>query len=121
MIIIIGSILVFTSLSFVKGRFDFKLFNTSLINDIVKVDDSKVSETSYFNDLDSINLETEQNLDQDKVNQPKNINSSNDDSINSDQKKITNKKDKDESIINDIVSNKDIENVKNIKPKSNFI
>ena len=36
-IVILCSILVFTSLSFAKGRFDFNLFNNSAIIDIVKL------------------------------------------------------------------------------------
>ena len=36
LIIILGSIIVFTSVSFAKGRFDYNLFNNSENNDIVK-------------------------------------------------------------------------------------
>ena len=41
LIIILGSILVFTSVSFAKGRFDFNLFNNSLIIDSIKYQQNK--------------------------------------------------------------------------------
>ena len=41
LIIILGSILVFTSVSFAKSRFDFNLFNNSGIVDILNVDKNK--------------------------------------------------------------------------------
>ena len=53
LIIILGSILVFISVSFVKGRFDFNLFNNSDINDIVKVDQNKAPDISILKDIDS--------------------------------------------------------------------
>ena len=61
-IIIISSILVFTSLSFAKGRFNFNLFNTYFVNDIVKVEDNNFLKRNQLKDLDSINSENENNL-----------------------------------------------------------
>ncbi len=62
LIIILGSILVFTSLSFAKGRFNFSLFNNSEINDIIKVDKNKASDISSVNDADSINSKIQKSI-----------------------------------------------------------
>ena len=121
LILIIGSILVFTSLSFAKGRFDFDLFNTSVINDIVKIEDYKVLKTSHLDGLDSINKEIEQSLEENEIYKRSNINSLDDNQINLDHEIITNKIDKQEIAIKDIERNKDIDNPKDQKSKSNFI
>ena len=62
LIIILGSLLVFTSVSFAKGRFDFKLFYNSEINDIVKVDQNKALDVINLKDTDSTNSTIQKNL-----------------------------------------------------------
>lgn len=121
LIIILSSLLVFTSISFVEGRFNFSLLNTSLVNNIVKTEDNKVLETSHLKVLDSIKTENEQSLDKNELDKTNRTNSLDYNRINSDQKTITNKIDKQDSIIQDAESNQDIKNLENKKSKSNFI
>ena len=104
-ILLIGSILVFTSLSLVKSRFDFNLFNKSEINDIAIVDENKGLSTHELDDLDLANAEDERNLNSIELDKPNEVNLSDDNEID----------------IKDIQSNKDIKNLKNNISKSNFI
>ena len=114
-IIIISSILVFTSLSFVKGRFNLKIFDTSLIQNIVKVEDNKVLEINQLKDLESINSENQKNLEIDEIDKTNNITSLDGTQINAEQDTITTEIGKHESLI------KDNQNSDNKKSKSNFI
>ena len=118
LIIIISSILVFTSLSLAKGRFNFNLFNTSLIQDIVKVEDSNILKTNPLNDLDSINPEKQLNL---EINELDKITLLDENKTHSDQEKITTEIDKQDSLIKEKENNIDIKILENKKPKSNFI
>ena len=118
-IIIISSILVFTSLSFAKGRFNFNLFNNSSINDIVKVEDNMVKKYSHSNA--SISKISEKNLEINELDKINNITSLDDNQINSDQETITTEIDKQESLIKDKVNNIDNQILENKKSKSNFI
>ena len=120
-IIIISSILVFTSLSLAKGKFNFNLINTSLINGIVKVEDNKILTTNDLNDLDSIDSENQYNLQINELAENNNINSLDDNQIDSDNETITIEIDKQNSLIIDKEINKDIKNLENKKSKSNFI
>ncbi len=124
-ILIISSILVFTSLSFSKGRFNFNLFNRYSFKDIVVFEDNKVVQTNTLNDLNSIDLENEQNLETNELDEKTNINSLDENQIKTDQQTITNEIDKQESVIKDNKMNIDIENLENkkskSKSKSNFI
>ena len=115
LIIIIGSILVFSSLSFVKGRFNLKLFNTNLVSDIVHVEKKNLSKISQSNDLESMNSKIEQSNDKTEINESKNIKSSNDNLVNSNQEILTNKIDKKERTKKDSASNKDMKVLKNKK------
>ncbi len=118
LILIIGSIIVFTSLSFARGRFDFNLFDKSVPNEIVKADADKDQETSYREDQDSINSTIQKNIDLSQLDSSSIINSFDDNQNNSDQKiKI----DKKEILQKDIESQKDIKILQNKKTKSNFI
>ena len=74
LIIIISSMLVFTSLSLSKGRFGFDSFNTSLISNIVKVEDNKVAEDSTVIALDSVTSENEESLAINQLDKINNIN-----------------------------------------------
>ena len=118
LILIIGSILVFTSLSFVKGRFDFNLFSNYLINDLVKTEDNNVLERSTPKPFYSLNSNIENKLDINDLNQ---LNSLDDNHFNSDQEEITNEIDSEEVGEKEIESNSDVEIVKSKQSKSNFI
>ena len=121
LIIIVGSIIVFTSVSFAKGRFELNLFSNSAIIDIVEVEENKVLDISRSKDIDSTNLTIQQKLDTQNLDKPNEINSLDDDLMKSDKKIINKKIDKQESSIIESQSNKDIKVLKNKKPKSNFI
>ncbi len=120
-ILIASSLLVFTSLSFVKGRFDFDFFNASLVKEIVKVEDNTVLETTDLNDLDSRIAENQNNIDINELGKSNEINSLDNHQINLDQKTIANQINKEENRIKETKSNKDIKNLENKKSKSNFI
>ena len=119
--IIISCLLVFTSLSFVKGRFNFNLFNTSKISDIVKVEDNNFEEETQLNDLDSINFEKEQNIEVYELNKTNNINLLDDNQAKLEEDQTTNEINELDSIIKDNENKIDIENLENKKSKSNFI
>jgi len=121
LILFISSILVFTSLSFSKGRFDLNLFNTSMINNKVEVKENIVLKTSELKDSDSLNSKIEQNFNTDDEDKKNRINSVDDNQSNLDQKVITNKIDKQQVRTKDIEAHKDIKDLKNKKSKSNFI
>ena len=117
-IIILGSILVFSSLSFVKGRFDLNLFNNSTIVDIVKIEENKSLNISQSNDMDSTNLNNNNNTESKNLEE---INSLDDDLINEDEKIINQKIDEQDSLIKESQTNKNIKISQNKKTKSNFI
>ena len=119
-VFILGSLLVFTSVSFAKGRFDLNLFSNSSIIDILEVDENQVLNTSSLKEVNSKNLTIQQNIERKDLDKSNIINSSDDDLKKADQK-INNKIDKQETSIKQIESNKDIKILKNKKPKSNFI
>ena len=120
-IIILGSILVFTSLSFVKGKFDFNLFNTSSINDILNVEDGKILNINNLNDLDSLNYEFKEENDNYDLDETNNVNSADDNKLNLEQEIIIDKLDDQGIKMNDIPTKEDIEVLKSNKSKSNFI
>ena len=115
-IIILCSVLVFTSVSFAKGRFDFNLFNKSAILDIVEVEKNNSLETSELEDTDPTNSSIQQNIDLkdlDKSNQIK--------SLDEDLMKVDKKIDRQNSSAIESQSKKDFKILQNNKPKSNFI
>ena len=118
-IIIISSILVFTSLSFAKGRFNFNLFNTSSINDMVRVEDNMVLKSSQKNASES--KISEKNLEINELDKTKNKTSLDDNQIISDPKTIIPETGKKEVLIKNKENNIDIKNLENKKSKSNFI
>ena len=120
-VIIISSILVFTSLSFAKGRFNYNFFNTYFIHDIVKVEDNNVLKTNHLNDLDSINSENEQNLEINELDKMNKITELDDNEVILDQETKTIQLDKEKSLIKDEGNNIDIKILENKKSKSNFI
>ena len=120
LILIICSILVFTTLSFAKGRFNINLFNTSLVKDIKIVEDDKVLNKSLLDISDNISSEKDQNSDFNELDKLNNLNSLADDEIISDQIIINNEVDKQDRESMIIESNKDIKIMKNKKSKSNF-
>ena len=120
-IIIISSLLVFTSLSFVKGRFNFNLLDIYSIQNIVKTEDNNVLETTQLKDLDSVNFENEKNIEIDELDQTNNISALDGIQINSENDTITTEIDKQENLIKDKKNNIDNKNSENKKSKSNFI
>jgi len=121
LIITLGSILVFTSVSFAKGRFDFNLFNNSEINEIIKADQNKAPDKSILKDIDSMNSTIQKNIEIKDLDKLTKI-SSFDDDLKKDDEKIINKKiDKQDNSIKESERNKDIKILQNKKPKSNFI
>ncbi len=116
-IIILGSILVFTSVSFVKGRFDLNLFNDFRINDVVNVDKNKALNISISKDMDSKNTTINKNIETKVLDKSNIINSLQDDLKKADEKII----DKQDTSIKESEINKDIKILHNKKPKSNFI
>ena len=121
LIIIVGSLLVFTSVYFTKSRFHSNLFNNSAIIDIAKSDGIKAPNTSGIKDIDATNPTTLKNLDTKDLDETTKTNSLNDDLMKADPKIINQKTDKEESLIKEIQSNKDIQILQNKKQKSNFI
>ena len=120
-ILIISSILVFTSLSFAKGRFNLNYLNISSNNDIIKVEDSKVLRTSQLKDLDYLKSGNEKSLAINEIDNTNKINQLDDNQINSDQEIITNEIDKQMPIIKENENKIDFKNLDNKKSKSNFI
>ena len=121
MIIILGSILVFISVSFAKGRFDFNLFNNSDINDIVKVDQNKAPDITILKDIDSMNSTIQKNIETKDLAKSTKISSLDDNLKKADEKTINKKIDKQDNAIKESEGNKDIKSLQNKKPKSNFI
>ena len=121
LIIILGSILVFTSVSFAKGRFDFNLFNNSEINDIVNVYQNKALDIPRLKDTDSTNSTNQKNLETKDSDKSTKISSLDDNLKNADEKTINKKIDKQDTAIKESEGNKDIKILQNKKPKSNFI
>ena len=120
LIIILGSILVFTSVSFAKGRFDLNLFNNSEIIDIIKVDQNKAPDISILTDIDSSNSTIQKNIEIKVLDKSTKISSLDDDLKKADEKIISKKFDKQDSSIKESERNKDIKILQNNKPKSNF-
>ena len=120
-IVFISSILVLSSLSLVKGRLNFDLFNTYLINDIVKVEENSVLKVNQLKDLDSINSDKENNIEINELDSINNLNSLDDNQINSDLEIKTTENNKQESLIKEKENNIDIKILENKKSKSNFI
>ena len=81
----------------------------------------KLLNTSQGNHLDSKNSTIEKNIDANNLDKSNKLNSIDDMSINSDQKIITNEINTKDTGEKEIESNKDFENSKNNKSKSNFI
>ena len=121
LIIILGSILVFISVSFAKGRFDFELFNKSEINDILKVDQDKALDITISKDIDSKTSIIQKNLDTKDIEKSTKISLLDDDLKKADDKTINKKIDKQDNAIKESEGNKDIKSLQNKKPKSNFI
>ena len=120
-IIILGTVLVFTSVSFAKGRFYFDLFSNSSIVDVVEVEENNSLDIVVLEDIDSTNSTNPKNLETIKLDKSNKI-SSLDDDLNEEDEKIINKKiEKEDTLIKESESNKDIKILQNKKPKSNFI
>ncbi len=120
-IIILGSLLVFTSVSFAKGRLDFNLFNNFGINEIVNVDGKKALNIISIKNMDSKNSKNQKNLETKNLGKVNKINSLDDDLKKEDEKIINKNIDKKDNLIIESEGNKDIKILQSKKPKSNFI
>ena len=120
-VIILGSILVFTSSSFVKGRFNFNFFNGFESKDIVSVQENKDLSISQSADLDPTGYSSQQNMDIKDLDKVDEIDSLFDGLNNENQDLINEKLDKQNGSIEDIDINKNVRILQNKKQKSNFI
>ena len=120
-IIILGTVLVFTSVSFSKGRFDFDLSSHSSVIEIVEVEENNSLDIGLLEDIGSTNSTIQKNLetkDLDKLNKISSL----DNNSNEEDEKIINKHiDKEDNSIIESKSNKDVKILQNKKQKSNFI
>ena len=121
LIIILGAILVFTSVSFAKGRFDLNLFSNSAIIDILEVEENNPINNIDLKDLDSTNSKMQQNLEINDLDKSNKSNLPDDDLPKVDEKIVNKQIGKEDSSKKQIESNEDIKNLQNKKPKSNFI
>ena len=124
LILIISSILVFTSLSFARGKFNLNIINTSLIGDNLKIEDNDNSipfyvETDTLDELDYANSEDDKGIDTNQLDKDNNIKSLDYNQNNLEDEIIANRTDKEDIEVKDDQSNKDIKNLRN--NKSNFI
>ena len=121
LIIMLGSILVFTSVSLVNSRFDFNLLNNIERKNILKVDENNILQLKDEGNLDSKNLTINDNSEITDIDKSHKISSLEDDLKKADEEIINNKIDEEESLINEGESKKDFKVLKNKKQKSNFI
>ena len=61
---ILGSILVFTSVSIEKGKFDLNLLNNSINRNVAEFDNNNLLESSNINGLNSVDSITEKKANQ---------------------------------------------------------
>ena len=120
-IIIVCSILVFTSISFAKGRFDFNFFNKYATIDVVREQEEKAIKKTPINALDSNDSNAKERPYTKDLGKPNKIDSLDDALIKSNKKVINKKIEKQETLIKEIESNKEIKILQNKKAKSNFI
>ena len=120
-IIILGSILVFTSLSFAKGIFNLNLFNTFRINDIVIVDENKDLNTTILESMDSTNSLIQENIEIKDLDNSNKISPEDNELKKEDETTINKKVENQVTLIKESESNKDTKILQNKKPKSNFI
>ena len=114
LIVILGSILVFISLNFAKGRFDFNLFNEVVIQDNLTVDQNIIK----LNNIDSIDEKLQKDIDSKDLDA---MNSFDNDLINEDQIIKNDEIGKKEIFIKESERKIDIQNLQKKKQKSNFI
>ena len=120
LIIILCSILVFTSISFAKGRFDLDFFKNSSTIDFVKFEENKVPNSYSLMDKDSTKSNITESVDTKDFDKSKSMNSSDDNLIQVDKKIINEKTDNQKDLIKENKSKKDIKILQTKKPKSNF-
>ncbi len=116
-ILIVCSILVFSSVSISEGRFDFDFLNNSSILDTVINEKDQSLDLSQSKDIDSTKSITKENVDKKDIDKTKKIDLLDNNLMKSDQNLIQ----KNESLIKNFESNKDTKILQNKKSKSNFI
>ena len=124
LVIILSSLLIFTSLSFARGKFNLNILNTSLINFEVnnkynKDLDNIILETGPLNNVDDVFTENEQSPYIDELDHENNIDSLNENQNNTDQEIKLNEIYEQNINMKDDQNGKDITNVRN--NKSNFM
>jgi len=121
LIFIIGSLLVFISISLVNGRFDFDIFNNSLSNETLKVEVDKYSNTSDSSDSDDIKVEIQTDNNNASIDKSNIKQLSNELTVNDEQKLLNTKVDKQENKNQNIESSKYPRILPKKKSKSNFL
>tara|TARA_Y100001968_G_scaffold316_1_gene242 strand:+ start:373 stop:909 length:537 start_codon:yes stop_codon:yes gene_type:complete len=117
-LIILCSILVFTSISFSKGRFDFHIFSKYTIIDNVKFEEIKAQNIDLLEDINTINSINKQDLEAEDLDEANPLDSN---LIKADENIIDQKIDKQDNLMREIQTNQNIKILQNMKPKSNFI
>ena len=117
LIVVIGSILVFSSVSFVKGSLNFNLFNISDSINLIKVDENITIPNGQLQDKDTIEYEIESNFDEGKS---KEIESLDQLKFNEEREFKINQISKPENKSKIIEKTSDAQNLKKKKSKSNL-
>ena len=117
-LIILCSILVFTSISFSKGRFDFHIFSKYTIIENVEFEDIKAQNIDLIEDINAINSINKQDLEAEDLDE---VNPLDSNLIKADENIIDQKIDKQDNLMREIQTNQNIKILQNMKPKSNFI
>ena len=121
LIITIGSILVFTSISLEKDRFDFISFNNyGIIDNVNNEDNNSISEIN-FQEIDYMNLKDQQNLEIEYLDKSNKINLLDDDLHKTDENITNVKTDEKNTLITESKSVDDTEMIQKKIEKSNFI
>ena len=119
LILIISSLIVFSSIAFVKGQFNFDLFKTYSTEVLVEVQENVANENMKASDNDISYKEKE--LSMDEIIDSKNLDLSDNLEFNLNQELLDNETYKPNTKKEKIKSNKDLKILENKKPKSNFI
>jgi len=117
LILIICSLIVFSSISFIEGRFNLNLFDSSF----VKIDDNEALINPISEKSDSILIEKESFIDENQSLITVNPNNSEELQLIEEKQLINNNFDEVDNKIEETNSNKDIKDLTKKKNKSNFI
>ncbi len=121
LVLIIGSILVFTSYSLSKGRINLNLFNTSFVNPIVNVEENRLINENHSEDIDKESSENEKTPVTDKKIKSSKIDLSDNLKIELKKNTLSTEIHQKEIKENVLKSTNDIKSLKKNKSKSNFL